>query len=366
MSEQHVHESVQHCFVLFMLNSALARPGTNRNMKKPPAPVSERPLDYGKVASELLRALRGSKRSRPGFSRHLGYKSNIAQRWETGLAWPTAESFFAVCVRLRVDVKAALATFMRRSPPWLAGASLAELPNALLGELRGKTRLSAIAPRTPYHRSSVSRWVGGSSKPKLPELLCLIDALSGRALDFVAAFVDPTKLPSIAPRWQKLALSRELAYRHPMSHAVLHALELRAYATEGHRDPEFLTRAVGLPREEVERALTLLEESGQVRRTRQGFRPAPEAVVDTGADPERARGLRITFAELAVRRLRGGAPGQCGYTLFAVSRADLRRLRDIHLAYVRDMQAVITASAPSECVALYAAQLLDLSGAEIA
>src|SRR5688500_10101840 len=229
-------------------------------MKKQPAESPGQALDYGLVASELLRALRGPKRSRPGFSRYLGYKSNIAQRWETGLAWPTAESFFQTCARLRIDVKAALARFLRRNPPWLSAATLTALPTALLGELRGKTRLAAIAPRTPYHRSSVSRWISGSSKPKLPELLCLIDALSGRALDFVAAFVDVGQLPSIAARWEKLTLSRELAYKHPMSHAVLRALELQAYKAGGYRDPEFVTRTVGLPRQEVERALSLLEQ----------------------------------------------------------------------------------------------------------
>src|SRR5687767_6269673 len=101
--------------------------------KKQPPESPAQTLDYGRVASELLRALRGNKRSRPGFSRHLGYKSNIAQRWETGLAWPTAETFFQSCARLRVDVKAALAQFLRRNPPWLTGVTLAELPTALLG-----------------------------------------------------------------------------------------------------------------------------------------------------------------------------------------------------------------------------------------
>jgi len=89
-----------------------------------------------------------------------------------------------------------------------------------------------------------------------------------------------------------------------MTHAVLRALELRAYQDGGYHDPEFLPRTVGMPREEVEQALSLLEQSGQVQRTRHGYQPLPEAVVDTGADPERARGLRLTFAELALQRLR--------------------------------------------------------------
>jgi hypothetical protein len=48
--------------------------------------------------------------------------------------------------------------------------------------------------------------------------------------------------------------------------------------------------------------------------------------------------------------------------LFAISRNDLARLHQLHLAYVRAMQEVIASSGPSECVGLYCAQLLDLSG----
>jgi hypothetical protein len=39
----------------------------------------------------------------------------------------------------------------------------------------------------------------------------------------------------------------------------------------------------------------------------------------------------------------------------------LRRLRDVHLEYVRAMQTIIAASRPGECVSLYCAQLLDLA-----
>jgi hypothetical protein len=67
---------------------------------------------------------------------------------------------------------------------------------------------------------------------------------------------------------------------------------------------------------------------------------------------------------VALARLSAGAPGNFGYSLFAVSHGDLRRLRDIHLEYVRAMQSVIAASAPGQCVALYCSQLMDLSTVE--
>ena len=50
--------------------------------------------------------------------------------------------------------------------------------------------------------------------------------------------------------------------------------------------------------------------------------------------------------------------------LRALSRADLRRLHEIQLAFVREMQTLIAASKGDECVALYCSQLIDLSVAE--
>jgi hypothetical protein len=83
--------------------------------------------------------------------------------------------------------------------------------------------------------------------------------------------------------------------------------------------------------------------------------------VETSQDPVRSRELKAAWASVALARLRAGAPGNYGYSLFAVTQADLRRLRDLHLEYVRAMQSVIAASAPGQCVGLYCAQMLDLS-----
>ena len=110
-------------------------------------------------------------------------------------------------------------------------------------------------------------------------------------------------------------------------------------------------------------ALGLLEQSGQVEKTRRGYEVCPR-VVDTGADPERARGVKLGWAEFAIQRLRSGAPGLSGYNLFAISRADLRRLHEIQLAFVREMQTVIASSKSNECVALYCSQLIDLGVSE--
>src|SRR5688572_27455473 len=63
-------------------------------------------LDFEVIASELLRELRG-RRSQRAFSRRLGYRTNIAYRWETARCFPTAAETLRIAARVGLDVKAA-------------------------------------------------------------------------------------------------------------------------------------------------------------------------------------------------------------------------------------------------------------------
>lgn len=156
-------------------------------------------------------------------------------------------------------------------------------------------------------------------------------------------------------------LSRELAYVHPTSHALLRAMELEGEGRPHTHSEAFLARRTGLPLSEVKTMLRLLADAGQVKKTRRGWVVQAVSIVDTGADPRRSRALKLSWGKLALSRLEGDAPGYAGYSVFAISREDLRRLREVHLAYVREMHSIISASRKNECVGLYCAQLLDLA-----
>jgi len=321
-------------------------------------------MNFEILASQWLRALRG-RRSRPGFSQLLGYRSNIVQHWETGRSWPTATRFFSICRRLRLPPEQRIGSFLQRNPSWLASANFSQRASvaALLVELKGRNPISVLAERSGYNRFSVSRWLRGSADPKLPELLALIEAASRRALDFVAEFTPPSALPCAAPAWKQLLLLREGAYAQPLSHAVLRALELDGYAAGGYRDDDYLARAVGASAAELQAALQFLLASGQLKKTRRGYKPAQIGVVDTGMDPARARQLRLDWTRRALQRLESGSSGHFGYSLFAISKSDFQRIEQLQADYVRAMQAIIAGSRRNECVGLYCAQLLDLARA---
>jgi len=67
-----------------------------------------------------------------------------------------------------------------------------------------------------------------------------------RLLYFLAAFVDPTSMPSVADAARRLEASRRIAYEEPFTHAVLRALELEAYRNLPRHVDGFIAEHLGL------------------------------------------------------------------------------------------------------------------------
>jgi hypothetical protein len=315
------------------------------------------------MAKELIRAARG-RRSQLEFSRRLGYRSNIVRRWEAGECWPTASDFLGAYTRLRPALPQVYAKFFQRAPDWFEpGQPFAPtVIAAFMQQLKGKTPIGVLAQRTGHHRYGIGRWLRGTAQPKLPELLSFIEAASRRSLDFVSLLVDPKDLPTFGGEWKRLQRARHAAYESPWSHAVLRALELEPYAkVPASKTVAWLAERLSAPEQAIEAGLQALAASGQIQNHRGKWLVDRVQAIDTGADAARARELKATWTRVAAERLAAGAPGNFGYSLFAISRRDLVRLRDLHLEYVRAMQNLIAESRTSECVGLYCAQLLDLA-----
>src|SRR4051812_7007275 len=98
------------------------------------------------IAADLVRAVRG-KRSQADFSRRIGYRSNIAHRWESRACWPTASAFLRACARLRPVTKTCFVQFFKRKPAWFDPRDpfSPESIAAFLRELRGKTPIGGLA-----------------------------------------------------------------------------------------------------------------------------------------------------------------------------------------------------------------------------
>lgn len=318
--------------------------------------------DYEDIAAELLRSLRG-KRSQTAFSRRLGYRSNVVYSWETGRAFPTAAKALWAAQRVGCDVPAALLTLYRKPPGWLqtVDATSPEGVVRFLNELRGRTPMKQVTTATGLSRFAVARWLKGETEPRLPDLLRLIEALSLRMIDFVAALVDPAGLPSLKAAWKELELARQATYDLPWTQAVLRVLETQAYANEGAHKPRWIAARLGLSEQQESEALQLLLATGQVELCSGKYRPTMTSqVIDTRRDPAAARRLRAFWSEVALERLKAGEEGLFSHNLFGVSELDLQRIRELQKAHYQEVRAIVAQSQPVERVALLNLQLVPL------
>jgi transcriptional regulator with XRE-family HTH domain len=317
-------------------------------------------MDYEQMASEWIRALRG-QRSQLAFSRRLGFSTNVVHTWEAQRRWPTASRSLAVAQRAGVDPRAALARFYRTAPPWLAAQATAspELVVRLLTDLRGRASIGDVAQRAGRSRFAVARWLKGEAEPRLPDFLRLIEAMSLRVLDFVAAFVDPKELPSLRGRWERLEAGRRAAFDLPWSHAVLRVIELESYQRTPHRVGSIAAQ-LGISPEQEQTCVEALLGSGQLEWDGSRYRVGAQ-FTDTRHHPEAGRTLKIWWARQALERLERDSDGLFSYNLFAVSERDYERLRELHLSYFRELRSIVAASQPAERVVLAHVSLLPLT-----
>jgi len=318
-------------------------------------------MDFEQLAREFCRALRGS-RSQVAWSRRLGYRSNVAYSWEKGRRWPTAAEAFRAAERNGTDLDAALRHFFGRAcPPWLDTLNLttAAATAALLDEVRGTATITSLAEKTGISRYAVSRWLSGSTEPKLPDFFRLFEACSTRLIDLLGVLAPAQLMPTVAEKARQAELRREGALRKPWTQAVLRAIELEQYTVMPAHQPGWIAARIGISVAEEADCLAFLEETDQVAWTGTHYQGKTIAV-DTRGRPEIGQRLKSHWASEGVRRINGGAPGQFSYVVFSVSDADFEQIRELHLRYFNTLRGIIAASSPNERVAVANVQLFGL------
>jgi len=318
-------------------------------------------VDYALLASELLRALRG-KRTQRAFSQRLGYRSNIAWRWESGRCFPTASQAFRIARTQRLDVAGCATRFLRSE-----GAQRIDLTKpggvaAFLHQLRGARSHADIARSLGCSRFAVARWLKGTAEPKLPEFFALVEVLSLRLLELLAGLVGEERLPSLRDDMARRRAARDAAFERPWSHAVLRGLELASYCALPAHQPGFLAEKLGISVREEQACLGLLERSGQIERRAGRFVPRSVDSVDLRDEVVRLRALKSFWLDVAKAQLQAGSAGIFGFNLFAIAERDLAEVRFHYLEFYKQLQNVVARSSPSEQLMLFSAQLFRLDG----
>jgi len=307
-------------------------------------------------ASQFLRALRG-KRSQRQLARRLGYRGNPITDWERGERFPTVHEVLRAASVSGIDVAAAFARF---SPGFQLSLATGEWEvGAWLSRLRGETPIAELAQRMSSSRFSVARWLHGDAKPRLPDFFRLLDAITHRLPDWVAAFVPLEGVPLLKPRYDAAQAAKHLAFEVPWSEAVLRLLETAGYRAARRRHDQYLATALGIGVAEVRDCTEQLLAAGLVEKRAGRLVPREQGAVDTQGGREALHRLKRHWSHVAAERLQ--APREAdyfAYNVVSVSAADLERIRERLRVAFREIRSLVAASRPEEVAALINLQVV--------
>jgi len=221
-----------------------------------------------------------------------------------------------------------------------------EVIDGWLRALQGRTSQVLLAEKSGLSRQQVGRLLSGRARGRLPVVLALIDALTGRLPDLVGALVPIAEVPSLARTLRVREALARLAFAHPWSPAAGAWLDVRK-SVPASKAPAELAAALGLSLGHAEVLIEALTEAGVAVVKGRKLVPAPPETVEVRATPEDRRRLNAHWARVSAERLAGN-PGDdlFSWNVFAVGRDDLDRIREAQRRFYREVRAIVADSPP--------------------
>src|SRR5262249_9199596 len=127
-------------------------------------------------------------------------------------------------------------------------------------------------------------------------------------------------------------------------------------------EPGWIAERLRIPRAEVERCFRFLVDTRQIVLVDERYEAEPLAVNVPVTNTQAGRQLRAHWTGVAQERIVSGGPGQFSYNVFAISRLDFERIRELHLKYYRSLRSIVEVSRKAERVAVANVQLFALDG----
>ncbi len=315
------------------------------------------PLNFEHVARQLLRALRG-KRSQAALSRRLGFRSNVAAKWESGQRMPTAASVFDYARQLNRDAQPALAALNPNAAAALGTGAEPHL-GAWLDALRGTQPVTQVAARSGLSRFSVSRILAGTSQPRLPQFLALLDALTNRLEDFVDAWLGIAAAPLLEPRFRRGQAARAALFQRPLCLAVMCLLDTRSFDVPARVQRQRLAKTLEVAESTIDECLETLTGGGVLSLVDDRYALSGSLTFDAHATAPLELAAKKYWTRIAHERVAAASPNDvCSYNVFSINRADYDRLKELQREFYRGARALIAASEPTDLAALFVVQLV--------
>jgi hypothetical protein len=216
-----------------------------------------------------------------------------------------------------------------------------------------------LAERSGCSRFAIARWLRGQTRPRLPDFLALVEAITGRASDLVQELVPIAAVPELHALHERRLAAKRVAFDVPWSEAVLRVMETDGYRALSAHDPGYVAARLGIGVAEVTAALEGMLRAGVLQRRGARLLAREPLTVDTAAAPAELARLKAHWTRAALARLEQPRRDDwLGYNVISTSAADLERIREILRHAFREIRSVAAASQPTESAALLNLQLV--------
>jgi hypothetical protein len=166
-------------------------------------------------------------------------------------------------------------------------------------------------------------------------------------------------VPALADRHAAARRARRTVFEHPWATAVLPLLETTPYLALEQHDDAWVAERLGIDTETVSETVAALVHVGAARWA--GLRLLVDAglTVDARASTDDKLQLRRFWTEQGAKRV---GSGLSAFNVFAISRDDLKRVRELQIQFFREMRSLVAATdaTTSDTVGLVVVQVLDM------
>lgn len=211
---------------------------------------------YNKIATEVIRALRGTY-TQMHLSQRLGYTTNQVYRWESGSRSISWNDFVRLCEATQAPLSRAIKItgYTKKPSDTLS----------LLKHLRAQKSISELSHSTKLSQHTLANWYGSKSTPHLSHFLLFFDKHLNMLTDILEFLVNLDELKTLHQIHKDTLKKKNSLHRHPELMSIYAALDLEEYKNMPCHQSGWISRITSIPQKKEKTFLKLMEKNNLIK-----------------------------------------------------------------------------------------------------